>query len=264
MAMNKLTVVNLALAVLGEPPETTLDPVEIRGATKKVLSFADAARDACLERHIWLFAIRYPVLSPSNLGSPDPAGGDEIDEVGEDIEDEQDPDGAFPDGAPGDSGDDFAWAQGQGGWNYMNVYELPGDFIRLVTIPDRIRGEDPGLTYFYATQMFPMASRWQRGTAAKGGATVPVLFNDAGGPQPCAYVARLDWSAFPQSFADYVSADMAARACRPINGDRDLAKELMADAETAFLRAAGIDGVQEGSQDPDIIDTFNLLRLSTR
>jgi hypothetical protein len=68
----------------------------------------------------------------------------------------------------------------------------------------------------------------------------------------------------PASMIEGVALSLAARACRPLNGSADEAARLAKEAAQALMIAQGIDGVQEGAQTPEVMDTFTLLRLASR
>ena len=61
----KLSVVNLALAHLGEPLTETLDLDDASQAARTALGFIDTARDTVLSAHGWLRCLTYVTL-PSN------------------------------------------------------------------------------------------------------------------------------------------------------------------------------------------------------
>lgn len=122
-------------------------------------------------------------------------------------------------------------------WKYDAGFELPGDAIRVWTV----EGD-------------PCDVAWEFGTVTAGsgaGASTRKIIRASGATSlNVAYVRNLPFSGLTPNLADAVAWEAAYRACGNVTGDMRLAEALRRAAGERLAWAIGVDGMQEGGQDP--------------
>lgn len=128
-------------------------------------------------------------------------------------------------------------------WRFPYHYVMPEGGLRFWTV-DRITGWERGL--------------WEK----EGGAVQPVLRAIEGGEINVAYVKRRSADALDANVRDAVIFELAARACRPMNGSTERALELRRLADQAVITAQGTDGQDAKADDVMFEDRMASLRAS--
>lgn len=122
------------------------------------------------------------------------------------------------------------------------IYQLPGDCLRVWSVN--------GLC-LWLSDTVSWADRWQVLTQDTDlGSTHIIRARWGCGNLPVSYVRDCAWGALTPSLIDAVGYDLAARGCMNITGKGRLAVSLKQQAEEKFQIALGIDGTQEGGQEP--------------
>jgi hypothetical protein len=105
---------------------------------------------------------------------------------------------------------------------------------------------------------------WERGVWRNPATTAsqPVLRATEGGAINVSYVRRRDADALDANVRDAVVFELAARACRSMNGSVERALELRKLADQAVLTAQGTDGQDARADDAMFVDRMANLRAS--
>lgn len=131
-----------------------------------------------------------------------------------------------------------------GDWRYSYVYDLPADALRVTMVDGTFA--------------------WEAGSRTDdNGATRRVVRAASAGPINAAFVRRAPWEGLTAGVADAIGLDCASRACHPINGNLERARELRRLADAAIELAASADGAQSGGLDGWITDELYALRQSS-
>lgn len=130
-----------------------------------------------------------------------------------------------------------------GNWRFPVHYLMPEGGLRLWTV-ERLTG-------------------WERGVWTRGdGARLTVIRARTGGPLNVAYVVERAADALDSNVEDAVVFELAARACRPMNGSVERALELRKIADAAILTAIAADGQDSKADDEMLTDRLAALRAS--
>lgn len=107
-------------------------------------------------------------------------------------------------------------------------------------------------------------SGWERGVWENPatGATQSVIRATAGGELNVSYIKRRSADALDVNVRDAVVFELAARACRPMNGSTERALELRTIADRAVISAQGTDGQDAKADDVMFEDRLSNLRAS--
>ena len=130
-----------------------------------------------------------------------------------------------------------------GNWRFPVHYLMPEGGLRLWTV-ERLTG-------------------WERGVWTRGdGARLTVIRAREGGPLNVAYVVERAADALDSNVEDAVVFELAARACRPMNGSVERALELRKIADAAILTAIAADGQDSKADGEMLTDRLAALRAS--
>lgn len=129
-------------------------------------------------------------------------------------------------------------------WRFPVHYLMPEGGLRLWTV-QRLTG-------------------WERGVWSRpvDGASLTVIRAKEGGPLNIAYVVERPADLLDANVADAVMFELAARACRPMNGSVERALELRKIANDAVLTAIAADGQDSKADDEMLTDRLAALRAS--
>lgn len=126
-------------------------------------------------------------------------------------------------------------------WRFEYAYILPEGALRFWEV-SRITG-------------------WERGVwEAAGGATQPILRAKEGGAINVSYVKRRAADALDANVRDAVVFELAARACRSMNGSVERALELRRLADQAVITAQATDGQDAKADEVMFEDRLGSLR----
>lgn len=109
-------------------------------------------------------------------------------------------------------------------WRFPFAYVMPEGGLRFWTV-ERATGWERGV--------------WENPAT---GAVQTILRAIEGGPVNVAYVKRRAADALDANVSDAVAFELAARACRPMNGSAERALELRRIADQALMTAMSADG----------------------
>lgn len=109
-------------------------------------------------------------------------------------------------------------------WRFPFAYVMPEGGLRFWTV-ERATGWERGV--------------WENPVT---GAVQTILRAIEGGPVNVAYVKRRAADALDANVSDAVAFELAARACRPMNGSAERALELRRIADQALMTAMSADG----------------------
>jgi len=131
-----------------------------------------------------------------------------------------------------------------GNWRFPVHYVMPEGGLRLWTV-DRLSG-------------------WERGTWVRPGdsTALTVIRASEGGAINVAYVVERAADQLDSNVEDAVVFELAARACRPMNGSVERALELRKIADEAILNAIASDGQDTKAGDEMFVDRLAALRAS--
>lgn len=129
-------------------------------------------------------------------------------------------------------------------WRFTYHYVMPEGGLRFWTV-DRLTGWERGVWEHPAT-----------------GAAQTVLRAIEGGEMKVAYVKRRSADALDANVADAVAFELAARACRPMNGSAERALELRRIAGEALAAAMSADGQDAKADEAMFADRMADLRAS--
>jgi hypothetical protein len=139
---------------------------------------------------------------------------------------------------------------GYANWRYPTVYLLPANTLRTW----EIEGVAPGPILDGSDELAGSSCwepRWQIGTFEVDDAARQIIrAQNADASLNIAYVRRANWASLDAHVADAIACTLAARSAFSVTGDRGVAKDLMAQAESKVLLAISSDGAQEGGQPP--------------
>lgn len=128
-------------------------------------------------------------------------------------------------------------------WRFEYAYILPEGALRFWEV-SRVTG-------------------WERGVwEGDGGATQPILRAKEGGSINVSYVKRRAADALDANVRDAVVFELAARACRSMNGSVERALELRRLADQAVITAQATDGQDAKADDVMFEDRLGSLRAS--
>lgn len=129
-------------------------------------------------------------------------------------------------------------------WRFPVSYLMPEGGLRLWTV-ERLTG-------------------WERGVWVRpaDGAGLAIIRAKQGGPLDVAYVVERDADFLDANVEDAVVFELAARACRPMNGSVERALELRRIADNAILTAIAADGQDAKADDEMISDRLAALRAA--
>lgn len=129
-------------------------------------------------------------------------------------------------------------------WRYPYAYIMPEGGLRFWEV-DRATG-------------------WERGVweAPDTAATQTVLRTVEGGEINVSYVKRRTADGLDANVSDAVVFELAARACRPMNGSVERALELRRLADLAIIAAQGTDGQDARANEVMFVDRLASLRAS--
>jgi hypothetical protein len=128
-------------------------------------------------------------------------------------------------------------------WRFEYAYVLPEGALRFWEV-SRITG-------------------WERGVwEGAGGATQPILRAKEGGAINVSYVKRRAAAALDANVRDAVVFELAARACRSMNGSVERALELRRLADQAVITAQATDGQDAKADEVMFEDRLGRLRAS--
>ncbi len=131
-----------------------------------------------------------------------------------------------------------------GNWRFPVHYVMPEGGLRLWTV-ERISGWERGI--------------WVR---PSDGAGLTVIRAKEGGLLNVAYVVERPSDMLDANVADAVTFELAARACRPMNGSMERALELKKIANEALQTAIAADGQDAKADEEMITDRVAALRAS--
>ena len=131
-----------------------------------------------------------------------------------------------------------------GNWRFPVHYVMPEGGLRLWTV-ERLTGWERGV--------------WVRPSDQAG---LTVIRAKQGGPLDVAYVTERAPDFLDANVADAVAFELAARACRPMNGSVERALELRKIADEAILTAIAADGQDAKADEEMITDRVAALRAS--
>lgn len=131
-----------------------------------------------------------------------------------------------------------------GNWRFPVHYVMPEGGLRLWTV-ERISGWERGV--------------WVRPT---DGAGLTVIRAKEDGLLNVAYVVERAADMLDANVEDAVTFELAARACRPMNGSMERALELKKIANDAVMTAIAADGQDAKADDEMITDRLAALRAS--
>ncbi|MFN3353983.1 MAG: hypothetical protein ACK4Z5_10275 [Brevundimonas sp.] len=107
------------------------------------------------------------------------------------------------------------------------------------------------------------ASGWERGRWERQDSASRVIIRAVeGGALNLAYVKRRSADALDPHLHDAIAFEVAARACRPMNGSVERANELRDLARDAYLSALGVDGGDARADEVMFVDRVAALRAS--
>lgn len=129
-------------------------------------------------------------------------------------------------------------------WRYPYAYVMPEGGLRFWEV-DRTSGWERGV--------------WENPATS---ATQTILRTVEGGEINVSYVKRRSADGLDANVADAVVFELAARACRPMNGSVERALELRRIADQAVISAQGTDGQDARANDVMFVDRLATLRAS--
>lgn len=126
-------------------------------------------------------------------------------------------------------------------WRFSFHYLMPEGGLRFWTV-ERLTGWERGV--------------WRR----NDGAALTVIRAKTGGPLNVAYVVEREADLLDANVVDAVTFELAARACRPMNGSVERALELRKIADQAILTAIAADGQDSKADEEMLTDRLAALR----
>jgi hypothetical protein len=212
----QVRVMNVALGQLGKLPVTDLSEQSLRASTAamKLQAFMEDARDAVLERHGWLCAMTYAILSPAT---------------------------------------DAAVAA-DGAWKYPTYYVLPGDVVKIweVRTPTLIQPFWSEIDWIAFSQLGPAiieGEAWEVTTKDyPDGSSQDILRTDLLDQVAISYCRRCNWAAMPFLMLQAVGFDLAARGCYTVTADQQRQVKLEQLAEQKIQLALSSESMLEGGQ----------------
>lgn len=129
-------------------------------------------------------------------------------------------------------------------WRFGYAYVMPEGGLRFWQV-ERTSGWERGV--------------WENPSTA---ATQAILRATEGGEINVSYVKRRTADGLDANVADAVVFELAARACRPMNGSTERALELRRLADQAIIAAQGTDGQDARADDVMFSDRLAALRAS--
>ena len=141
-------------------------------------------------------------------------------------------------------------------WRYPGVFLVPGASLRVWEIEG---------CSFNLLLLGGWGPRWQVGSTEVSGAA-QIIIRSAGCPPSLniAYVRLADWAALDAHVCDAIAADLAARGCYSVTGDKAQADRLVKWAEQQVLLAISVEAAEEGGQPPLQISIPALIRRLSR